>query len=56
VPPAYLFTLPITVYEETVRLPDSELPDNPKGRRDNFAQQLLHEKLVDLQYQLGESK
>jgi hypothetical protein len=56
VPPAYLFTLPTTVYEETVALQDSELPDNPKARRDNFAQQLLHEKLVDLQYQLGESK
>lgn len=51
VPPAYLVTLPSTVYEETVRLPDSELPDNPDARRNNFAQQLLHDKLVDLQYQ-----
>ena len=56
VPPAYLFTLPVTTYEETVTLPDSELPDNANARRANFQQQLLHEKLVDLQYQLGESK
>lgn len=51
VPPAYLVTLPSTVYEETVTLPDSELPDNANARRNNFAQQLLHERLVDLQYQ-----
>jgi len=51
VPQAYLYTLPSTVYEETVTLQDSELPDNPSGRRQNFAQQLLHERLVDSQYQ-----
>ena len=51
VPQAYLYTLPTTVYEETVALQDSELPDNPDARRNNFAQQLLHERLVDLQYQ-----
>ena len=56
IPPAYLYTLPVTVYEETVALSDSELPDNPEARRANFAQQLLHDKLVDLQYQLGETK
>ncbi len=51
IPPAYLFVLPSTVYEETVTLQDSELPDNPDARRNNFAQQLLHDRLVDLQYQ-----
>ena len=51
VPPAYLYTLPVTTYEETVTLQDSELPDNPDARRNNFAQQLLHDRLVDLQYQ-----
>ena len=51
VPNAYLYTLPVTTYEETVSLSDSELPDNPEARRANFAQQLLHERLVDLQYQ-----
>ena len=51
VPPAYLYTLPVTTYEETVTLQDSELPDNANARRNNFAQQLLHERLVDLQYQ-----
>jgi hypothetical protein len=51
VPTQYLYTLPVTTYEETVTLQDSELPDNAEGRRANFAQQLLHERLVDLQYQ-----
>ena len=51
IPPAYLDILPDTVYEETVVLEDSELPDNANARRNNFAQQLLHERLVDLQYQ-----
>ena len=51
IPPAYLDILPDTVYEETVVLQDSELPDNANARRNNFAQQLLHERLVDLQYQ-----
>ena len=51
IPTAYLYTLPVTTYEETVTLQDSELPDNKEGRRANFAQQLLHERLVDLQYQ-----
>ena len=56
IPPSYLTVLPSTVYEETVRLPDAELPDNVLIRRANYSQELLHEQLVDLQYQLGETK
>ena len=56
VPTSYLIELPSTVYEETVTLPDGDLPDNVMIRRVNYSQELLHEKLVDLQYQLGESK
>ena len=56
VPAFYLTELPSTVYEETLTLPGGELPDNVMLRRANYSQELLHERLVDLQYQLGESK
>jgi hypothetical protein len=38
------------VYVEAVTLPVSDLPDSNKGLRNNLAQQLLYEKMVDLQY------
>lgn len=44
-------TIPGGVYNETVRLLDSRLPDNPRGLRANWAQQLLHEKMMNLQYE-----
>lgn len=50
-PNSYMDALPDTTYEETIVLKDANLPDNPKGRRANFAQQLLHEQMVDLQYE-----
>ena len=56
IPPSYLTVLPSTVYEETLSLADAELPDNVLIRRASYSQELLHEQLVDLQYQLGESK
>ena len=37
-------------YEETTKLKDSKLPDSKKGRRSEFAQQLLHEEMVNSQY------
>ena len=37
-------------YEETVGLVDAEISDNKKALRNNLAQQLLHEKMVDMQY------
>ena len=48
--PQYEAQLPDTVYEETVVLPDAELPDNERVRR-NFAQDALHQELIDSQYQ-----
>lgn len=43
--------IPGGVYNEAVRLVDSKLPDNPRGLRANWAQQLLHEKMMNLQYE-----
>jgi len=51
VPASYYNSLPSTVYRETITLPDAKLPDNSNARRVNFAQQSLHEKLVNLQYE-----
>jgi hypothetical protein len=38
------------IYKDTVVLNGGNLPDNKKGLRNNLAQQLLHNQLVDLQY------
>jgi hypothetical protein len=40
------------VYRETVKMPDTDIPDNEKGLRNGLAQQLLHEKMVKSQYGL----
>lgn len=37
-------------YKESVVLIDKELPENKRGLRNGFAQQLLHEKMVSSQY------
>ena len=51
IPQTYtVVNIPGGVYNETVRLMDARLPDNPRGARNTWAQQLLHEKMVDLQY------
>jgi hypothetical protein len=46
----YFTTLPDTKIEDTVVLKDSRLPRNNRGRRLQFAQDLLHEKMVKSQY------
>lgn len=51
VPSNYYDALPDTKYDETVVLKDANLPDNRKARRQSVSQQLLHKKLVDLQYE-----
>lgn len=51
VPQSYYNTLPSTVYKETRTLQDAKLPDNVNARRVDYAQQSLHEKLVNLQYE-----
>jgi hypothetical protein len=38
-------------YEETVQLRDGNLPVNKKARRVGLAQQLLHEQMVNEQYE-----
>lgn len=38
-------------YRETTQLVDAKLPENPRGLRNGLAQQLLHEEMVDAQYE-----
>lgn len=38
------------VYNESITLNDTHLPDNKKGARVGLAQQLLHNKMIDMQY------
>jgi hypothetical protein len=38
------------VYQESVTLVDKEIPDNKQGLRNGFAQQLLHEEMIQMQY------
>lgn len=47
---AYNVQLDGGVYQETVDLRDTKLPENKRGLRNNLAQQVLHTKMVDLQY------
>jgi len=42
--------IPGGIYNEPTRLVDAKLPDNSRALRNNWAQQLLHEKMIDLQY------
>jgi len=51
IPDNYQIQIPGGEYRETVRLLDARLPDNPRGIRNTWAQQLLHEQMVDLQYE-----
>lgn len=39
------------VYKDTVKLVDAKLPENRIGLRNGLAQQILHERMVDSQYQ-----
>tara|TARA_R110002167_G_scaffold211357_1_gene415878 strand:+ start:924 stop:1670 length:747 start_codon:yes stop_codon:yes gene_type:complete len=38
------------VYNDNNTLTDSNLPDNSRALRNNFAQQLLHDKMINMQY------
>ena len=51
IPSSYYVELPDTKYEETVVMKDADLPDNRKARRQSVSQQLLHQELVNLQYE-----
>jgi hypothetical protein len=47
---SYYNSIPGGTYQETMALIDSKLPDSKRGLRVNLATQILHQKLVDLQY------
>lgn len=47
---SYFISLPDTKYEETIQLKDSSLPINRRGRRLEFAQDLLHDQMIKSQY------
>lgn len=51
VPQSYYGTIPGGTYEDKPKIPDSTLPDSKKGLRVNLASQILHQKMVDLQYE-----
>lgn len=38
-------------YGDTLTLPTVDIPDNKRGLRNNLAQQLKHQKMVDMQYE-----
>ncbi len=38
------------VYADVNSIADKQLPDNKKALRNNLAQQLLHEQMIDMQY------
>jgi hypothetical protein len=44
-------TVPGGTYKETVVLVDKKIDDNKEGLRNGLAQQLLHEEMVNMQYQ-----
>jgi hypothetical protein len=46
----YAATIDGGTYAESVTLVDKQLPDNKQGLRNNRAQQLLHQQMVDEQY------
>jgi len=46
----YGASIPGGVYNESVVLVDKQLPENRRGLRNGLAQQLLHEKMIEMQY------
>lgn len=49
----YAASIPGGTYKETVALRDAKLPENRRGLRNGFAQQVLHNRMVDMQYPTG---
>lgn len=46
----YSASIPGGTYKESVVLVDTKLPENKRGLRNGFAQQLLHQKMIEMQY------
>lgn len=51
IPTTYTVSISGGTYEETTVLLDKKLPENRKGLRNNLAQQLKHQEMVDMQYE-----
>ena len=51
IPTTYTVTISGGTYEETTVLLDKKLPENRKGLRNNLAQQLKHQEMVNMQYE-----
>ena len=47
---AYYATISGGEYTDTIKMVDSKLPDSKSGARTNLAQQVLHQQMVDSQY------
>jgi hypothetical protein len=46
----YSSSIPGGSYSDTVQLVDTQLPENKQGLRNGLAQQLLHQQMIDSQY------
>ena len=46
----YTASIPGGTYKESVVLVDKKIPENKRGLRNGLAQQILHQKMVDMQY------
>lgn len=55
-PTSYFTLLDGGEYPETVILNGGDIQDNAKARRSNLAQQLLHQQMVDSQYESGQQE
>ena len=49
--PAYGKIIQGGVYNDKLSLPGGDIPDNARGRRNNMAQQIKHQQMVDSQYE-----
>ncbi len=49
--PYYAAKIDGGIYRDTLALPTKDLPDNPRGLRNNLAQQILHQQMIDSQYE-----
>jgi len=55
-PTDYYYGLDGREYFDTVVLDGGEIPDNSSARRSNLAQQLLHQQMVDSQYESSQQE
>jgi hypothetical protein len=55
-PTDYYYGLEGREYFDTIVLEGGDIADNAKARRSNLAQQLLHQQMVDSQYESGQQE